>query len=345
METRTGEIDERVAVLQARRRAGLLTDDKLHLSAYLGDPAARILWAPNTPSEEAVQAALHEEFFAGLAEEIEAGWRAWLSETLMSEPPIGDEPLLWGRRQELVARAMDEPRLRALVPQPSGFSSVYLGRCTRPLLVHGKGFSARVESYGAQLSGVGYESVTEMFSSAEAAIAWALEALPPAPLTVWRGGPASYPLARVRLGATNDGLDAESQIIGLLAWGERAFLYGLAALALSEAIRREDAHHRRALSAIARWIIDPSEAEALRAAMQGIECDPWRGLGLDNWVYQRFAGAYWTEGFSDIDQDRMLGHVLTGLDRDEALSRIRGALLPWTLGDGCPLSGLLDARS
>lgn len=317
---RTGELDERVAALLARRRAGLLTDDKLQLAAYLGEPAARAVWAPMMPREERLVEALRASRFALIAAEVEKRWRRSLRAVRGSESP----------KARLVEAASREPRLRRLIPSGDGsellmFERVTARSCLTPLTIAARDDNFLITNIhfgprrGARLLRRGVEE----------AVAAAVEALPAKPRPVWRGSVWSYPQERVEAGAHCDPDDLEAWLCGLLSWGLEPLVRGVVTARLLAA--GDAAPELEELRTLGQVVLDPGS----RARRRGVS---FLGGPHTGWLPSVVPGLWRKSSIPGFERDRFIEELT---EEDGIVEGLRAALAPWALGDRDPLEEAL----
>lgn len=312
---RRDDPDARLALLLQRRRAGLLTDENLHLAAYLGDAAARTLWAPNVPSELAIEDRLRSEFFRGLKEETDAAWAAALDapQALSSERPQEAE--------RLVRSMMHEPRLRRLFPVLDREHLSLRRATTSPLYELSVYPSIDGGFYVHSQERNGVSAARRSCATAREAALAASELLPPRPKPVWRGGLDAYPRARIRLGATNDDFDPEPWVFGLLAWGQPVFLRGLLPVLVEAWLAKG-------------WKLDRDQAFAMAARwLNGQATEPRRES--EAWFYEMIEAL--PDDASDANFVDLVGGLIGAFGEEGVRERLRENLVPWALGDHDPL--------
>lgn len=307
------------ALLRERLRAGALTRERLHLAAWVGDPAAQAVYEP--PSEEALDRLLAPARFDGVEAEVAARWAA-LRERLARWPDA-----------RLIVEAARTSPLAALVPLHNHYvgAAVAFCRCTAEpehavvvtLLRGGTRTQATPRPFVVRT-----DAGEQVVETLEEAVALAAREVP-AGRPVWRGDRHALRLDRLRAGALDEPSGTGALLLALALWDGDAQARGAHALLAAASDKGVDV-----------------VARALRAWLQGERGAREALSEAGARVHDAFHyGTSWALALAEHAATLPARPLPDWLDTwrlpdDEALrARVRDAVAPWALGLGDPLAG------
>lgn len=327
------DLGRRLADLLERRRAGLLADERLHLAAYLGDPAARVLWSETLPDEEELRAGPLARFFDGVEEETE---RSWERERAQARGPI----------QRALDLAAKEPRLRRLFASGAalGLTLSWCSRDRSALHYETGFFQFRGDRWGIH-QGRHSRAEAPVFSEIEPMLEALVSSLPEEPRPVWLGRREDLPLERARRGLLNDALGPEGVLAGLFAWPRPITARAIVALeprlrAIWAAATRPAVELRGCFDATRSWLREPSQ-ETERALNIAVAALSQVALDLDSLRRMpavAIVARLVCQAPTRLDHIRGLDPLRALISAGDILAGSARELIPWALYDEEPLA-------
>jgi hypothetical protein len=324
---RTGAQADLEALLRERLRAGTLTRERLHLAAWVGDPAARAVYEP--PSEAELNRLVAPTCFDGVETLVETEWVELLHQWTPAEwewSPVFMKTI----RTLQAARA--HPVLGKLRPYTS-MASVGLSRCMESW---SNRTSVWIHPRDANGFTVGtYEAEKQPNArSVGRAIELAAQRMPSGG-RVWRGDPNALLCERVRHGALDDSPAHEERLEALGGLGARPLVRAIRAL-LGAGLKVSRSPTRVPVKTLVgcldRWCArpDPATAAAVHRAVADVEQN--EGTWLTQLALQAGPALDGTPPPRYLLQGRW---ERFGDERLRAL--VRDAVAPWALGLGDPI--------